>query len=180
MTRPPAPTRPGIETRENSTPENDVTTTALTPGTPAPDFTLPDSTGTTHTLSDYRGGRIILYFYPAASTPGCTTQACDFRDNLGSLAAAGYTVLGVSKDEADALEKFRTEEHLTFPLLSDPGLDVHKAYGAWGEKSLYGKPYVGTLRSTFVIDENGLIEQALYNVKATGHVAMMRKRLGIV
>lgn len=154
-------------------------TERLAPGTEAPDFTLTDSQGSTHSLSDYRGKRVILYFYPQASTPGCTTQACDFRDNLGSLASAGYTVLGVSKDEAGALEKFRTEEHLTFPLLSDPELDVHKAYGAWGEKSLYGKPYVGTLRSTFVIDEDGLIEQALYNVKATGHVAMLRKRLGI-
>lgn len=154
-------------------------TAKLTPGATAPDFTLTDSTGTTHTLSDYRGGRVILYFYPAASTPGCTTQACDFRDSLGSLTSAGYTVLGVSKDDAPALERFRTEEHLTFPLLSDPDLGVHRAYGAWGEKSLYGKPYVGTLRSTFVIDEHGTIEHALYNVKASGHVAMMRKRLGV-
>src|SRR5690606_31323253 len=103
-------------------------TVRLTPERPAPDFTLVDSTGATHSLSDYRGGRVILYFYPAASTPGCTTQACDFRDSLSSLASAGYTVLGVSKDEADALEKFRADEHLTFPLLSDPELTAHKAY----------------------------------------------------
>lgn len=152
----------------------------LNPGDIAPDFTLTDSFGTAHALREYRGRRVILYFYPAASTPACTDQACDFRDSLGSLAAAGYTVLGVSKDEQDALEKFREEEHLSFPLLGDASLAVHKRYGAWGEKSLYGKPYVGTLRSTFVIDEKGEIVQALYNVKAKGHVAMMRKRLGIV
>lgn len=151
----------------------------LSPGDAAPGFTLSDSFGTPHSLSDYRGGHVILYFYPAASTPACTDQACDFRDSLGSLAAAGYTVLGVSKDEQDALATFREEEHLSFPLLGDPSLTVHKKYGAWGEKSLYGKPYVGTLRSTFVIDAEGRIEQALYNVKAKGHVAMMRKRLGI-
>lgn len=151
----------------------------LSPGDTAPDFTLTDSFGTEHTLREYRGRRVILYFYPAASTPACTDQACDFRDSLGSLAAAGYTVLGVSKDEQDALERFREEEHLSFPLLSDAPLAVHKRYGAWGEKSLYGKPYVGTLRSTFVIDEKGEIVQALYNVKAKGHVSMMRKRLGI-
>lgn len=152
----------------------------LSPGDTAPDFTLTDSFGTAHTLREYRGRRLILYFYPAASTPACTDQACEFRDSLGSLAAAGYTVLGVSKDEQDALATFREEERLSFPLLSDASLAVHKKYGAWGEKSLYGKPYVGTLRSTFVIDEKGEIEQVLYNVKAKGHVAMMRKRLGIV
>lgn len=151
----------------------------LEPGDIAPAFTLSDETGKQVSLSDYLGQKVIVYFYPQASTPGCTTEACDFRDNLNSLASAGYQVLGLSKDELPALVKFKEEEHLTFPLLSDPGLEVHNAYGVWGEKSLYGKPYIGTLRSTFVIDESGRIQLPLYNVKATGHVAMLRKRLGL-
>ncbi len=152
---------------------------ALQPGDVAPAFTLSDETGKSVSLSDYLGQKVIVYFYPAASTPGCTTEACDFRDNLNSLAASGYQVLGVSKDELPALVAFKDEERLTFPLLSDPGLDVHKAYGVWGEKSLYGKAVTGTIRSTFVIDEEGRIRLPLYNVKATGHVAMLRKRLGL-
>jgi len=151
----------------------------LEPGDTAPAFTLSDQDGNHTALSDFQGKKVIVYFYPAASTPGCTTQACDFSENLGSLTSAGYQVLGLSKDDLPALMMFKAEEHITFPLLSDPGLDTHKAYGAWGEKSLYGKAVTGTIRSTFVIDEAGKIELALYNVKATGHVAMLRKRLGL-
>ncbi len=151
----------------------------LEAGTPAPAFTLADKDGASVSLSDYTGTKVVLYFYPAASTPGCTTQACDFRDNLASLQAAGYVVLGVSKDKADALQKFAADEHLTFPLLSDPELAVHHAYGTYGEKSMYGKTVMGVIRSTFVIDERGVIEHALYNVKATGHVASLRKKLGL-
>lgn len=151
----------------------------LETGDTAPEFTLSDQDGKHLSLSDYRGKKVIVYFYPAASTPGCTTQACDFRDSLNSLASAGYQVLGISKDKLPALVKFTTDESINFPLLSDPGLDVHTAYGAWGEKSMYGKTVTGTIRSTFVIDEAGIVELALYNVKATGHVSMLRKRLGL-
>ncbi len=151
----------------------------LNPGDIAPSFTLTDQDGDKISLGDFRGRKVIVYFYPAASTPGCTTEACDFRDNLNSLGGAGYQVLGLSKDDLPAIKKFQKDEGLTFPLLSDPGLDIHKAYGVWGEKSLYGKTVIGTLRSTFVIDESGVIELALYNVKATGHVAMLRKKLGL-
>jgi thioredoxin-dependent peroxiredoxin len=151
----------------------------LEPGTAAPTFTLPDKDGNHVSLSDFAGKKVVIYFYPAASTPGCTTQACDFRDNLNSLAAAGYQVLGVSKDSADKLQKFAEEEGLTFPLLSDTDLAVHNAYGAYGEKSMYGKTVTGVLRSTFVVDEQGVLEHALYNVKATGHVASLRTKLGI-
>jgi len=152
---------------------------SLEAGSPAQDFTLPDKDGRAHSLSDYRGQKVILYFYPAASTPGCTTQACDFRDNMASLQAAGYVVLGVSKDKLPALQRFAENENLGFPLLSDEDLTVHNAYGAFGEKSMYGKTVMGVIRSTFVVDENGLIQHALYNVKATDHVAMLRKKLGL-
>ena len=151
----------------------------LEAGESAPGFSLPDKDGNTVLLADYAGKKVIVYFYPAASTPGCTTQACDFRDNMASLQAEGYTVLGVSKDELPALQKFAEDEHLGFPLLSDPGLAVHNAYGAYGEKSMYGKTVTGVLRSTFVVDEQGTLEHALYNVKATGHVASLRKKLGL-
>lgn len=151
----------------------------LAPGTVAPDFTLPDQDGNPVSLAELRGNKVILYFYPQAMTPGCTTQACDFRDNLASLQGAGYVVLGVSKDESSKLAQFRERDAITFPLLSDVDLAVHKAYGAWGEKSNYGKTYTGTLRSTFVIDETGEITMALYNVKATGHVQMLRRKLGL-
>lgn len=151
----------------------------LEAGTPAPDFTLPDKDGAYVSLADYAGKKVVIYFYPAASTPGCTTQACDFRDNLASLTAAGYVVLGVSKDTPDALQTFAETEQLSFPLLSDPELEVHHAYGTYGEKSMYGKTVVGVIRSTFVIDEQGHLELALYNVKATGHVASLRKKLGL-
>lgn len=153
--------------------------TQLAAGDSAPAFSAPDKDGNTVSLSDFSGKKVILYFYPAASTPGCTTQACDFRDNMASLQAEGYHVLGVSKDDLPKLQKFADEEHLGFPLLSDPELEVHNAYGAYGEKSMYGKKVTGVLRSTFVIDEKGTLEHALYNVKATGHVASLRKKLGI-
>jgi len=151
----------------------------LEPGNTAPDFSLSDKDNNSVSLSDFRGKKTIVYFYPAASTPGCTTQACDFRDNMASLQAAGYVVLGVSKDDLPALQKFADNEGLSFPLLSDKDLSVHNAYGAYGEKSMYGKTVQGVIRSTFVVDEQGLIELALYNVKATGHVASLRKKLGL-
>ncbi|HUG51734.1 MAG TPA: thioredoxin-dependent thiol peroxidase, partial [Terrimesophilobacter sp.] len=144
-----------------------------------PEFTLSDADGKKVSLSDYAGGNVVVYFYPKAATPGCTTEACDFRDNINSLKSAGYQVLGVSKDDLPPLKKFQKEQGLNFPLLSDPDLTVHNAYGAYGEKSLYGKTVIGTLRSTFVLDESGTIEQSLYNVKATGHVASLRKKLGL-
>lgn len=148
-------------------------------GDTAPIFTLDDQDGSPVSLADYAGKKVIVYFYPAASTPGCTTEACDFRDNINSLASSGYQVLGVSKDELPALKKFQKEQGLNFPLLSDPDLAVHNAYGAYGEKSLYGKTVTGTLRSTFVLDGDGKIELPLYNVTATGHVASLRKKLGL-
>jgi peroxiredoxin Q/BCP len=153
--------------------------TKLVESSPAPDFTLSDRDDNRVSLSGFRGQKVILYFYPAASTPGCTTQACDFRDNMASLQTAGYVVLGVSKDKGAALQKFATEENLSFPLLSDPDLAVHNAYGTYGEKSMYGKTLMGVIRSTFVIDEKGLLTHALYNVKATGHVANLRAKLGL-
>ncbi|MBF0673519.1 MAG: thioredoxin-dependent thiol peroxidase [Salinibacterium sp.] len=153
--------------------------TLLAVGDTAPAFTLPDQDGTQVSLADFAGRKVILYFYPAASTPGCTTQACDFRDSLEPLASAGYVVLGVSKDQPEKLRKFKDAEGLTFPLLSDPELEVHKAYGAWGDKQNYGKTIQGTIRSTFVIGEGGEIEHALRNVKATGHVQRVRKLLGV-
>jgi peroxiredoxin Q/BCP len=153
--------------------------TRLEAGNTAPSFTLPDQDGKDISLSDFTGKKVILYFYPAASTPGCTKQACDFRDNLGSLEKSGYVVLGVSKDSLAKLKKFEDAETLTFPLLSDPELTVHNAYGTHGEKSMYGKTVMGVIRSTFVIDEQGKIELALYNVKATGHVEALKKKLGL-
>jgi peroxiredoxin Q/BCP len=155
------------------------TSIRLLPGDPAPEFTLPDSAGSPVSLSAYRGRRVVLYFYPAAMTPGCTTEACDFRDSLNSLESAGYQVIGVSKDEPAANAEFAEQESLNFPLLSDPTLEVHRAYGAYGTKSLYGKTVEGTIRSTFVIDEHGRLTLPLYNVKATGHVASLRKKLKI-
>ena len=153
--------------------------TRLAAGDTAPEFTLTDQNGQSVSLADYRGQKVVVYFYPAAMTPGCTTQACDFRDNLASLAQAGYQVLGLSKDTQAKLAKFAENDHLTFPLLSDEDLTVHQAYGAWGEKNLYGKIVTGVLRSTFVLDEAGVVTLALYNVKATGHVASLRKKLGL-
>jgi len=151
----------------------------LAPGDTAPDFTLPDADGNPISLSMLRGTRVIVYFYPAAMTPGCTTQACDFRDSLGSLAAAGVAVLGVSPDQPAKLAKFRDRDAITFPLLSDPGHEVHRAYGAYGEKTMYGRKTVGVIRSTFVVGPDGTLEQVYYNVKATGHVARLRRELGV-
>ncbi len=155
-----------------------VTDTRLQPGDAAPDFTLPDADGKEVALSSLRGRRVIIYFYPAAMTPGCTKQACDFRDSKRDLSDAGYAVLGISPDSPAKLAKFRERDGLTFPLLSDPDHSVLEAYGAYGEKMLYGKKSVGVIRSTFVIDADGKIERAYYAVKATGHVARLRKDLG--
>ncbi len=153
--------------------------TRLQPGDPAPEFTLPTDTGAPLSLADLRGRKVVLYVYPAAMTPGCTTQACDFRDSLASLKGAGYQVVGISPDPPAQLAKFRERDALTFPLVSDADKAVLQAYGAYGEKQLYGKTVVGVIRSTFVIDEQGRIERAMYNVKATGHVAKLRRDLGI-
>jgi len=156
-----------------------VTDLRLAPGDAAPDFTLPDDAGGQVSLSALRGQRVIIYFYPAAMTPGCTKQACDFRDSRSDLAGAGFAVLGISPDSPAKLAKFRERDSLTFPLLSDPGLAVLKAYGAYGEKMLYGKQTTGVIRSTFVVGPDGTIERAYYGVKATGHVARLRKDLGV-
>jgi peroxiredoxin Q/BCP len=154
-------------------------TDRLTPGDTAPDFTLTSDTGEQVTLSDLRGRKVIVYFYPAAMTPGCTKQACDFTDSLDSLRGAGYEVLGISPDKPEKLAKFRERDALTLTLLSDPGKEVMQAWGAFGEKKLYGKVVEGVIRSTLVVDEEGKVEVAQYNVKATGHVAKLRKDLGL-
>jgi peroxiredoxin Q/BCP len=154
-------------------------TARLQPGDKAPDFALLDDTGASVSLADYRGRRVVLYVYPAAMTPGCTTQACDFRDSLDALHAAGIEVLGLSPDKPEKLATFRARDHLTFPLLSDPDKSTLTAYAAWGEKQLYGKTVTGVIRSTFVIAPDGTVEQAQYNVKATGHVAKLRRDLGL-
>ena len=151
----------------------------LAPGDPAPDFTLSDADGNQVTLSSLRGQRVIVYFYPAAMTPGCTTQACDFRDSEQSLAGAGLKVIGISPDSPARLAKFREKESLNFPLLSDPDHATEEAYGTYGEKVTYGKKSVGVIRSTFVVGADGRIEQAHYGVKATGHVARLRQELGV-
>jgi peroxiredoxin Q/BCP len=151
----------------------------LSPGDPAPEFTLSDADGNTVALSDFRGRSVVVYFYPAASTPGCTKQACDFRDNLAELNDAGFDVLGVSPDKPDKLAKFRDAEGLTFPLLSNPDKSVLTAWGAFGEKQNYGKTVQGVIRSTFLVNPDGTIGKALYNVKATGHVERLRKDIGV-
>jgi peroxiredoxin Q/BCP len=164
-----------VPTQESLVPE----TPRLTAGDAAPAFTLPDADGTPVSLSDLRGRKVVLYVYPAASTPGCTTQACDFRDNLQGFVDAGYAVIGLSPDKPEKLARFRDAEGLTFPLLSDPGKDVLTAYGAYGEKQLYGKTVVGVIRSTFILDEEGTVTNASYAVKAKGHVAKLRRDLDI-
>lgn len=153
--------------------------TELKTGAKAPAFKLKNQDEATVSLADFKGKKVIVYFYPAASTPGCTKQACDFQENMNVLKKAGYSVVGISPDSPAKLIKFRKAEGLKFDLLSDPEMKVIKAYGAFGEKSMYGKVYEGLIRSTFVVDENGKLEHALYNVKATGHVAMLRKVLEV-
>ena len=153
--------------------------TRLSPGDTAPDFTLTSDTGDEVTLSGLRGRKVIVYFYPAAMTPGCTKQACDFTDSLDSLKGAGYEVLGISPDKPEKLAKFRARDNLTLTLLSDPERETLAAYGAFGEKKLYGKVVEGVIRSTFVVDEGGKVELAQYNVKATGHVSKLRRDLGL-
>jgi thioredoxin-dependent peroxiredoxin len=156
-----------------------VSENRLSVGDPAPDFTLPSDTGEEVSLHGLRGRKVIVYFYPAAMTPGCTKQACDFTDSLDSLRGAGFEVLGISPDKPAKLARFREHDSLTIALLSDPDKEVLKAYGAFGEKTMYGKTVQGVIRSTFVIDEEGRIEVAQYNVKATGHVAKLRRDLGL-
>lgn len=154
-------------------------TSRLEVGDTAPPFALPDADGHTVKLSDYRGRKVIVYFYPAASTPGCTKEACDFRDNLSELNGAGLDVVGISPDKPEKLGKFRDAEELTFPLLSDPDRRVLEAWGAYGEKTMYGKTVQGVIRSTFVVDETGKIALAQYNIRATGHVAKLRRDLAV-
>jgi peroxiredoxin Q/BCP len=154
-------------------------TERLIPGSPAPDFTLKDSAGKDVSLKDYRGRNTIVYFYPAATTPGCTKEACDFRDTLASLQREGYDVLGVSPDPVGKLATFAEKEGLTFPLLSDEDHAVAEAYCAWGEKKNYGRTYEGLIRSTVVVDPDGNVAVAQYNVRATGHVAKLRRDLGL-
>ncbi|MER5306211.1 thioredoxin-dependent thiol peroxidase [Streptomyces sp. NPDC002773] len=151
----------------------------LQPGDTAPAFTLPDADGNEVSLADHKGRKVIVYFYPAALTPGCTKQACDFTDNLDVLAAAGYDVIGVSPDKPEKLAKFREKENLRVTLVGDPEKTTLEAYGAFGEKKLYGKTVTGVIRSTVVVDEDGKIEHAFYNVKATGHVAKVLRDLSI-
>jgi len=151
----------------------------LSEGDAAPDFRLPDSNGDEVALSDFRGKHVVVYFYPAAATPGCTKQACDFRDNLAELNDANFTVLGISPDKPAKLAKFVADEGLTFPLLSDETRAVLTEWGAYGEKQNYGRTITGVIRSTFVVDPDGKIEKAMYNVRATGHVAKLRKDLKV-
>jgi peroxiredoxin Q/BCP len=151
----------------------------LAPGDLAPDFTLATADGGQVHLADLRGQRVIVYFYPAAMTPGCTKEACDFRDSLDSLQAAGFAVVGISPDDVDKLVKFIEAEQLTFPLASDPTREVLEAWGAWGEKKLYGKTVTGVIRSTVVVGADGRVEVAQYNVRATGHVTKLRRELGV-
>ena len=154
-------------------------TPRLDVGDNGPAFSLPDADGNTVSLADYRGRKVIVYFYPAASTPGCTKQACDFRDNLSELSDAGLDVIGISPDKPEKLAKFRDKESLKVTLVGDPEKSVLESYGAFGEKKLYGKTVVGVIRSTVIVDGEGNVERALYNVKATGHVAKIIKDLGI-
>ncbi|KZS58075.1 thioredoxin-dependent thiol peroxidase [Mycobacterium ostraviense] len=149
--------------------------TRLAPGDKAPAFSLPDADGNTVSLADYRGRRVVVYFYPAASTPGCTKEACDFRDNLRDLNDAGLDVVGISPDPPAKLGKFRDAEGLTFPLLSDPDRTVLTAWGAYGEKKMYGKTVQGVIRSTFVVDQKGKIALAQYNVKAAHTTTLIQK-----
>ena len=154
-------------------------TDKLTPGVTAPDFALADAEGRTIALSDYRGRNVVVYFYPKAATPGCTTEACDFRDSLSALDAAGYAVIGVSPDSIDEIRSFAEAEHLTFPLLADSDAAVAKAWGVWGEKTVGERTFDGVIRSTFVLDVDGVVQRAEYGVDADGHVARLRTELGV-
>ncbi|MDR2998878.1 MAG: thioredoxin-dependent thiol peroxidase [Microbacterium sp.] len=154
-------------------------TERLSAGDAAPAFTLSDAEGVTTSLSDYRGKNVVVYFYPKAATPGCTTEACDFRDNLSSLAAAGYAVVGVSPDEVADIKSFSDAEGLTFPLLADTDASVARAWGVWGEKTVGDRTFDGVIRSTFVLDGEGVVQRAEYGVEATGHVARLRAELGV-
>lgn len=154
-------------------------TDQLSPGQTAPDFSLPDASGQTRSLADYRGRKVVVYFYPKAATPGCTTEACDFRDSLSSLRGAGYDVVGISPDAPEKLTDFATEQNLTFPLLADQNNEVARAWGTWGTKTVNGVEMEGILRSTFVVDESGTLTLAEYAVNATGHVRELRQALGI-
>lgn len=154
-------------------------TDKLTPGVTAPDFALADAEGRTIALSDYRGRNVVVYFYPKAATPGCTTEACDFRDSLSALDAAGYAVIGVSPDSIDEIRSFAEAEHLTFPLLADSDAAVAKAWGVWGEKTVGERTFDGVIRSTFVLDGDGIVQRAEYGVDAEGHVARLRAELGV-
>jgi len=156
-----------------------VTGERLEPGAEAPDFTLPDADGNPVSLSSLRGQRVIVYFYPAAMTPGCTKEACDFSESLPDLNAVGVQVLGISPDAPAKLARFRDKEGITFPLLSDPDRTALTAYGAYGEKMNYGKKTMGVIRSTFVVGADGKVEKAYYGVKATGHVERLRKDLAV-
>ncbi len=155
------------------------TATRLSPGDQAPDFTLPDAEGTPVSLASYRGRRVVVYCYPAALTPGCTTQAVDFTAAAGEFAEAGLDIIGISPDAPEKLMRFRDKEGLSITLVSDEDKQVLAAYGAYGPKKLYGKEVVGVIRSTFVLDADGKVERAAYNVKATGHVAKLRRDLGL-
>lgn len=150
----------------------------LEPGMPAPEFALLDQDGTERKLSDFRGEKLVIFFYPQAMTPACTTEACEFQESTAPLAAAGYRVIGISRDKVDKLQRFAERDGLEYPLLSDPDTATHRAYGTFGEKNSYGRIVEGVIRSTFVIDADGKVEHALYNIKATGHVARVRKLLG--
>lgn len=154
-------------------------TDTLTTGAPAPQFTLADAQGRTVSLADYRGRNVVVYFYPKAATPGCTTEACDFRDSLSALDAAGYAVLGVSPDSVDEIRAFAEAEHLSFPLLADTDAAVAQAWGAWGEKTIGDRTFDGVIRSTFVLDGDGVVQRAEYGVDAEGHVARLRSELGV-
>ncbi|NHC12834.1 thioredoxin-dependent thiol peroxidase [Motilibacter sp. E257] len=167
------------DTRGGHVSEDSATGRRLEPGDEAPGFVLPDADGNEVSLAGLRGRRAIVYFYPAAGTPGCTKQACDFRDSLEPLAAAGYAVVGISPDKPAKLAAFRDAEGVSFPLLSDADRSVMTAWGAFGTKTMYGKQVTGVIRSTFVLDEEGRVERAMYNVRATGHVAKLRKELGV-
>ena len=156
-----------------------MTPVRLEPGRLAPAFTLLDQDERSVALRDLRGGPVVVFFYPEAMTPGCTKEACDFRDSLAPLQGAGYTVLGVSRDDPEKLRRFRERDGLTYSLLSDPDRKVHLKYGTWGDKLNYGKLVKGVIRSTFVIDAKGRIQHALYNVRATGHVGRLRTLLNV-